>query len=93
MGSETLGVARLVCEDAARGEFAVVVQPDAKGKGLARHLMTRLIDWGRQQGLLEITGQVLADNRPMLGFMRSLGFTIHRLPEEDDVVEARLTLV
>ena len=30
--------------------------------------------------------------QPMLGFMRRLGFTIHRMPGEDDVVEATLTL-
>lgn len=91
-GSETVGVARLVCEDNERGEFAVVVQPDMKGRGLARHLMTRLIDWARAQGLVEIVGQVLAENGPMLAFIRGLGFTIHHLPDEPDVVEARLKL-
>jgi len=89
---ETVGVARLVCENADRGEFAVVVQPDMKGRGLARYLMTRLIDWGRAQGLVEIAGQVLAENHPMLNFIRRLGFTIHHLPDESDVVEARLIL-
>ena len=91
-GDETVGVARLVCENDVRGEFAVVVQPDMKGRGLARALMQLLIEWGRAQGLVEIAGQVLADNQPMLGFMRRLGFTIHRMPGEDDVVEATLTL-
>lgn len=90
--AETVGVARLVCEDSQRGEFAIVVQPDMKGRGLARHLMSRLIAWGRQQGLAEIAGQVLAENAPMLAFMRKLGFTIHHLPGEQDVVEAVLIL-
>jgi acetyltransferase len=89
---ETVGVARLVCENADRGEFAVVVQPDMKGRGLARYLMTRLIEWGRALGLVEIAGQVLAENAPMLAFIRKLGFTIHHLPDEPDVVEARLLL-
>jgi acetyltransferase len=39
-----------------------------------------------------MAGQILANNRPMLAFIRSLGFTIHALPGEDDVVEARLHL-
>ncbi len=90
--SETVGVARLVCENTERGEFAVVVQPDMKGRGLARHLMTRLIEWGRSQGMSEIAGQVLAENAPMLAFMRRLGFAIHKLADEADVVEASLTL-
>ncbi len=91
-GPQTVGVSRLVCENAERGEFAVVVQPDMKGRGLARAMMGCLVDWGRTQGLVEIAGQVLADNRPMLEFMRRLGFSIHRMPGEDDVVEARLIL-
>jgi acetyltransferase len=85
----TVGVARLVRElDGARGEFAILVQPDTKGLGLARHLMDRLIDWAREQKIPEIVGQVLADNAPMLGFMRRLGFTLHHAPDEPDVVEA-----
>jgi len=90
---ETVGVARLVLDLARRsGEFAVIVQPDIKGRGLAGHLMRRLIDWGRSRGLAEIAGQVLADNAPMLAFVRQLGFSVRRLPEEPDVVEARLIL-
>jgi acetyltransferase len=91
--SETVGVARLVREsDGRTGEFAVIVQPDAKGKGVASHLMQRLIDWAKRQGLLEVVGQVLAENHPMLGFVRSLGFTLHRLPEDPDVIEARMAV-
>jgi acetyltransferase len=91
--AETVGVARLVREsDGRSGEFAVIVQPDAKGKGVASHLMHRLIDWAKQQGLVEMVGQVLAENQPMLGFTRSLGFTLRRLPEEPDVIEARMAV-
>lgn len=90
---ETVGVARLVREPGTkRGEFAVVVQPDMKGKGLATRLMRRLFDWGRREGLADIFGQVLADNAPMLAFVRHLGFAVQRLPQEPDVVEARLNL-
>jgi acetyltransferase len=90
---ETVGVARLVIDlDRRSGEFAVIVQRDIKGKGLARHLMRRLIDWGRASGLSEIVGQILADNAPMLAFVRHLGFTLRRMPEEPDVMEARLSL-
>jgi acetyltransferase len=85
---ETVGVCRLVREPYTdSGEFAVLVEPSMKGRGLARHLMQRVMDWGRSQGMTRITGQVLAENAPMLGFMRRLGFTIQRLPDEPDVVE------
>ena len=48
---ETVGVARLACDNDGRsGEFAVIVQEDMKGRGLASHLMRRLIAWGRIAG-------------------------------------------
>jgi acetyltransferase len=39
-----------------------------------------------------VVGQVLADNAPMLAFVRSLGFRVQRSPEDDEVYEARLAL-
>ena len=93
----TVGVARLVCDAATQaagtGEFAILVQPDAKGLGLARHLMDCLIAWARGQGIVRIIGQVLADNHAMLGFVQHLGFAVHRLALETDVVEAVLDLI
>ena len=90
---ETVGVARLVRElDEGSSEFAIIVQPDMKGKGLATRLMHCLIGWARGQGMSEIVGQILADNAPMLAFVRHLGFSLHRLPGEDDVLEARLAI-
>ncbi len=89
----TVGVSRLVREmGEPRGEFAIVVAPDVKGLGVARHLMDRLIDWGRSVGLAEITGTVLAENHKMLGFVKHLGFVLQRVPDEPDVVEAVLVL-
>jgi acetyltransferase len=95
---ETVGVARLVRESSAvagqgdRGEFAIVVQPEAKGKGLAGGLMGCLLAWARGEGMTLVAGQVLADNAPMLAFIRHLGFAIRRMPGESDVVEAFLAL-
>ena len=40
----------------------------------------------------EIVGQVLAENAPMLAFVRALGFTVKRSPDDDEVYEARLAL-
>ena len=42
--------------------------------------------------MVAIVGQVLAENTAMLGFVRRLGFTVARLPDEPDVVEARMAL-
>ena len=90
---ETVGVARLVREaDGRSGEFAVIVQPDVKGQGVASRLVRRLLDWARQRGLAEVVGQVLAENAPMLAFARHLGFSLRRMPEEPEVIEVRLPL-
>jgi acyl-CoA synthetase (NDP forming)/GNAT superfamily N-acetyltransferase len=89
----TAGVARAVREtldDSA--EFAILVEPAAKGRGLATHLMGRLICWARSQGIGRITGQVLADNHTMLAFVRHLGFVTTSVPGEPDLVEAVLNL-
>ena len=91
-GLETVGVARLVQQPNGEAEFAVVVDPALKGSGLGRHLMRRLIDWGRAKGVPTITGQILADNARMLHFIRGLGFQTSRMPDEPDIIEARLTL-
>ncbi len=91
---ETVGVARLVRSDTdgTEGEFAVLVEGAAKGVGLGSALMRDLIDWARDEGVVDIIGQVLADNHPMLAFIRHLGFAIAHVPGEEDVVEARLRL-
>ena len=93
----TVGVARMVREasDAGTGheaEFAVMVQPDAKRQGVASALTQRLLDWARGRGVAEVVGQVLAENAPMLAFVRRLGFTVRHLAHEAEVVEARLAL-
>ncbi|HBK07038.1 MAG TPA: GNAT family N-acetyltransferase [Acetobacteraceae bacterium] len=90
---ETVGVSRLAVDsDGRSGEFAVIVQADLKGRGLASRLMRRLIEWGRQCGLRQIEGQILADNQPMLAFIKHLGFTVHRMADDPEVMEAKLAL-
>jgi acetyltransferase len=90
---DTVGVSRLACDsDGRSGEFAVIVQADMKGRGLASHLIRRLIVWARTRGLTEVVGQILADNQPMLTFIRHMGFTVHRMADDPAVMEATLRL-
>ena len=55
-GPDIVGIARLVCEREAEAEFAIVVQPDMKGTGLARTLMHRLVAWAPRQGIATVLG-------------------------------------
>jgi acetyltransferase len=88
-----VGVSRLIREPGGeRGEFAVIVDPAWKGQGLARHLMERLFDWGRSVGMSEVEGTVLAENRPMIAFVRALGFAVRPSPEDGEVMVARKRL-
>lgn len=91
---QTAGVARLVRNDTdgMSAEFAVAIDPGFKKYGLGTVLMQQVIAWGQTRGVKEILGQILADNAPMLAFIKRLGFTLHRAPDEPDVMEARLEL-
>lgn len=91
--SEIIGEARIYIDAAAAmAEFAIVVDPDWTGIGVAHGLMTRLINESRQRGLTELWGDVLGDNQPMLDLVQRLGFS--RAPHADDrgVVRATLSL-
>ncbi|MDA8050430.1 MAG: GNAT family N-acetyltransferase [Rhodospirillales bacterium] len=90
---ETVGVARLALLPAhPEGEFAIVVQPGMKRKGLGTELMRRLVAWARAKGLGAMIGEVLADNAEMLRFVRHLGFQLRHEPEAPEVVQVRLPL-
>ncbi len=60
---------------------------ELKGQGLGRHLMERLFAWAQAAGMTRVEGQVLADNAPMLAFVRALGFRLHRSAEDEEVFE------
>jgi len=69
--------------DGQGAEYALVIADHWQGHGLGRRLMTRLIEVARQQGLTYIEGLVLANNRPMLGLMMSLGMINDPDPDDD----------
>jgi len=82
----------VIGDDRTRCEFAISVGSAFGGAGLARTLMTALIDSASKRGLTEMEGFVLAANQPMLGLARRLGFTISRDPDDPAVRSCRLPL-
>ena len=91
--SEILAEARLIADrSAALGEFAIVVDPEWTGIGVAHALVTRLINEGRRRGLSEMWGEILADNRPMLDLVQRLGFERHPHADDHGVIRASFAL-
>ncbi|ROT99251.1 GNAT family N-acetyltransferase [Marinobacter sp. R17] len=91
-GEETLGTVRVWTDaDNLQCEFAVMVRDDMKGEGLGYILMRKMIDYCRARGTVEMIGNVLPDNHPMLNLARHLGFEITYNMEED-VMDLRLPL-
>jgi acetyltransferase len=78
-----IGVARYaLAADGEDCEFAIVVADDWQDRGLGHLLMMLLIDTAGARGVKRIVGDVLAINRPMLSFVRELGFRV--APSSDD---------
>ena len=92
-GDEGMGIVRLVADpDNRQGEFAIVVDPSFRNRGLGRLLMERIIAHGKQRGLGEIFGHVLEDNAPMRKLCRSLGFAEKKSADDPDVIDVTLPL-
>ena len=62
--------------------FAVSVSDDWQGLGLAKRLMSVLIEHARDQGLSSICGDVLRTNTAMQGLMKAMDF--HARPNAED---------
>ncbi|KEF31733.1 Protein acetyltransferase [Marinobacter nitratireducens] len=91
-GEETLGTVRTWTDaDNLQCEFAVMVHDNMKGEGLGVALMQKMIDYCRSRGTVEMVGNVLPDNRPMLQLAEHMGFEIKYNPEEE-VMDLRLVL-
>jgi acetyltransferase len=90
---QIVGVARYMREiDDSRCEFAIVVDDEWQGRGLARAMMTHLIEHARTVGLRTMVGYVHLQNLRMLHFMRTMGFTVSDSREEPSLKLATLRL-
>jgi acetyltransferase len=79
--------------DRERAEYAILVRSDLKGRGLGTALMTAIIDYARHQGIGELFGTVLRENRTMLELADALGFRREPADADDpEVVAVRLPL-
>ena len=87
------GVVRINSDpDGTRAEFAVVVRSDIKRRGLGCTLLEQIIAYSRDQGIAEIWGTVLAENKPMLALARKLGFAVAAEAEDPAIMKVVLEL-
>ena len=88
-----IGVARYVTNpDGQSCEFAIVIADAWQGKGLARRLMTQLIEAARDRGLKFMTGDFLCENSRMIRFAQSFGFEIGAHPDDGTLMHGVLPL-
>jgi acetyltransferase len=88
-----LGVVRLHADaNYERGEYAILVRSDLKGRGLGYLLMQMIIEYARAEGLKTIEGQVLAENTAMLAMCREIGFSISPDPSDPDTCIVKLAI-
>jgi acetyltransferase len=88
-----LGVVRLHADaNYDRGEYAVLVRSDLKGRGLGYLLMQMIIEYARAEGLKIIEGQVLSENTVMLEMCKEFGFDIAPDPRDLDTCVVRLAI-
>ena len=91
-GSDIVGSAVFFIEDPTTCEFAITVQSNFGGAGLASTLLTALIDAARKRGLATMEGFVLAANEPMLRLARRIGFSVASDPNDRAIRICRLDL-
>ena len=92
-GEEQIGVARYTTNlDKKSCEFALVVSDQWRGRGIAHHLMTRLMQIARDRDLELIEGQVLGNNVKMLALMKTMNFQITNDEEDPSVKVASARL-
>jgi acetyltransferase len=84
---EVVGEARYATlPDGTSCELGIIVADDWQKSGLAGVLMEALMRAARERGLQRMEGQVIATNRPMLRFVRALGFRVETMPEDRTLV-------
>jgi acetyltransferase len=84
-GPHIIGVSRYYLDpESGTAEFAILVGDPWQGRGLGWHLMQRLLDVARENGVRQLLGVVLRENRSMLQMTEELGFRVE--PTDDSAV-------
>jgi len=84
-----IGVARYIAGPSGTDcEFAIAIDDEWQGSGVAGILMLTLIDAARARGMQRMEAFILSGNDKMIKFARQLGFAVHRDPDDPGMVVA-----
>ncbi|MBI1210545.1 MAG: GNAT family N-acetyltransferase [Alphaproteobacteria bacterium] len=87
------GVVRLSLDpDHVRGEYAIILRTDLKGRGLGYAMMDEILRYARSLGVKQVFGDVLAENTRMLKMADEFGFRREAHGPSPGVVEVTLNL-
>lgn len=75
-----------------KAEYSIIIDRMMIGLRLGHALMRKIIDYARARGIVEIYGEVLQENKPMLRLNRMLGFAVHADPDDPALKHVILTL-
>jgi len=91
--SAIVGVSRYTIDsERIAGNFAIAIDDNFHGQGIATQLMNQLIEHAKAQSLQALHGDVLNYNAAMRGFMEHLGFEGHRDPDDPELMVYTLHL-
>lgn len=90
---EIVGIGRLSRIYGTReAEFSMLIVDSFHGKGLGTEFLRLLVQIGRDENLERITAYISPENIAMQKISKSLGFKLHRDPDDPSIVEAELNL-
>lgn len=93
LSGELIGGARVAGLGPAKAaEFSVTMRDEVQGLGLARQALETVIEIAQEAGCASVWGTISAQNRPMLGLARRVGFTLRRDPDDFSLMLAEKPL-
>lgn len=87
ISSPIVGVSRYTIDsERTTGDFAIAIDDNFHGQGIATQLMHQLIEHAKAQSLQALRGDVLRNNTAMRGFMEHLGFKGEKDPQDPEIM-------
>lgn len=75
-----------------QAEFVMVISDEYQGKGLGKELLRRMLDIARREGLTQVFGRILEENKMMQHMTSVMGFDHQEDPNADGVIIATIEI-